>query len=483
MSDKERLWLLVRTFGHVVYTTIGVLLTVFTQLVYKRMMITIDFSGPQRNPVGVANNAGVVQPGMIPAKPMLSVCMIVRDEEKVLSRCLKSVEGIADELIVVDTGSTDNTIIIAKDFDTRVFHFEWCDDFAAARNESLKHATGDWILQIDADEELLSASVPHVKDRMSKSTVLQYVITCDNGPTYPARRFAWVHRLFRNHPNLSYDRLYHEEISHSMEDLIVAEPRWQVEYEPKIIVRHYGYEKNAIGNKCERGLRMMKCCLDQDPNDDYILSKLGGACYLLGRYDEAEAHYKKALKIHPDWSEANFDLGLAVQKQGKLEEAIKCFETAVALDPGLVVGYVNLGAVYIHKGMLDKAISSLEKVLETDPDLALAHSYLGLAYKKRGMSDESIGQFKWAIAIQPDVGQAHVDFGVAYREQGLLDESIVEHKLALALAPEDANAHTSLGVTYAEKGLLHEAIKHCDKAMELEAEIDPQLLETLRPFR
>ncbi len=91
---------------------------------------------------------------------MLSVCMIVRDEEKVLSRCLKSVEGIADELIVVDTGSKDNTITIAKDFDARVFHFEWCDDFAAARNESLKHATGDWILQIDADEELPASSVP-----------------------------------------------------------------------------------------------------------------------------------------------------------------------------------------------------------------------------------------------------------------------------------------------------------------------------------
>ena len=95
------------------------------------------------------------KPGKLPDKPTLSVCMIVCNEEKMLPRCLKSVEGIADELIVVDTGSVDNTLGVAKDFGANVFEFQWCDDFSAARNESIRHATGEWIFQMDA-ENLLS---------------------------------------------------------------------------------------------------------------------------------------------------------------------------------------------------------------------------------------------------------------------------------------------------------------------------------------
>ena len=91
--------------------------------------------------------------------------MIVRDEEKNLVRCLKSVVPVVDELIIVDTGSKDNTIDIAKEFGAKVFLFEWCDDFAAARNESLKHATGDWILQLDADDELLPTSIPPLQSK------------------------------------------------------------------------------------------------------------------------------------------------------------------------------------------------------------------------------------------------------------------------------------------------------------------------------
>jgi len=94
------------------------------------------------------------------------------------------VQVVADELIVLDAGSKDNSISIARDFGAKVYHFKWNDDFAEARNESLRHATGDWILQVDADEELPSSSIPLLKDRMLRSTTLLYVIICDNGPRY-----------------------------------------------------------------------------------------------------------------------------------------------------------------------------------------------------------------------------------------------------------------------------------------------------------
>ena len=87
-------------------------------------------------------------------KPRLSVCMIVKNEERFLGQCLASVKDIADELIVIDTGSTDRTVEIAREHGAQVGHFEWCNDFAAARNASIAAATGDWILFLDADEEL-----------------------------------------------------------------------------------------------------------------------------------------------------------------------------------------------------------------------------------------------------------------------------------------------------------------------------------------
>ena len=82
----------------------------------------------------------------------VSLCMIARNEADTLSRCLSSAAGLADEIIVVDTGSDDNTREIARELNAQVHEFQWVDDFAAARNESLRHATGDWILWLDGDE-------------------------------------------------------------------------------------------------------------------------------------------------------------------------------------------------------------------------------------------------------------------------------------------------------------------------------------------
>ena len=87
----------------------------------------------------------------------ITVCLIVKNEEQFLAQCLKSVRGFAAQIVVVDTGSTDRTVEIAREFGAEIYSFAWCDDFAAARNAALEHATGDWILMLDADEELPAA--------------------------------------------------------------------------------------------------------------------------------------------------------------------------------------------------------------------------------------------------------------------------------------------------------------------------------------
>jgi glycosyltransferase involved in cell wall biosynthesis len=310
------------------------------------------------------NNQTIPQPIILPRNPKLSVCMIVRDEEKTLPRCLKSVQDVADELIVVDTGSKDNTISIAKDFGAKVFHFKWNDDFAAARNESLKHATGDWILQIDADEELLSGSIPHLKDRMLESKVLCYFILCDNGPMSLGPQFNWVSRLFRRHPKIRYRRPYHERVDGSVENLVAAESGWQVLHDRDIIICHYGYEPSEFQRKCERGLRIMESYLKENPYDAFILTKLGGIYCDIGHYDKAEAYLNRAMHINPNSSEINFCLGLTLQRQKKLEAAIRCFRKCIDTDPFGADAYYILGEIYMQKGNNEEAIKYVDKAVE-----------------------------------------------------------------------------------------------------------------------
>src|SRR3989344_1140212 len=98
------------------------------------------------------------------ANPTISLCMIAKNEEKNIAECLNSVKDVADEIIIVDTGSTDKTKKIAEKFNANIVGFKWADDFSAARNESLKHATKDWILVLDCDEVIAREDLPKIRE-------------------------------------------------------------------------------------------------------------------------------------------------------------------------------------------------------------------------------------------------------------------------------------------------------------------------------
>jgi tetratricopeptide (TPR) repeat protein len=412
--------------------------------------------------------------------------MIVLDEENMLPRCLKSVQDVADELIVVDTGSKDNTISIAEDFDAKVYHFKWCDDFAAARNESLKHATGDWILQIDADEELLSSSILPLRKAILNPWCLIYIITCDNGAASGSERFVEVGRLFRNHPLVRYSRPYHETVSSIAYKLISQKPGWQLLHEPRIVIRHYGYEFSEIESrkKYERGLRIMESYVKENRGDVYMLTKLGETYNCVGRYDEAIVKFKEAIAINPNLADTRKDLGLAYFEKGMFDEAVVEFKEAIAINPNLADSHNNLGMACYAKGLLDKAISEYIEAIAIEPDFAEAHYNLGVAYgARRDIVDEEISEYKKALAINPNLGEAHSNLGGAYADKGMLNEAIVEYTKALAINPKLAHTHFCLAITYYAKKMYKLAIQHCDEAEKLGCEVPPWFLLKLKDHR
>jgi tetratricopeptide (TPR) repeat protein len=229
-------------------------------------------------------------------KPRLSVCMIVKNEERFLGQCLASVRDIADELIIIDTGSTDRTVEIAREHGAQVGHFEWCNDFAAARNASIAPATGDWILFLDADEELSPAekkSLPYLMSQQGISLYRLPIIDSHRGEESK----SYVPRLFINPPGLQFVGCIHEGVITHIE--LIAE-KWNVSSdfgELKII--HHGYAPEILleRDKVNRNHELLLQAIRDYPKEAYFYMQLGLELHRMGNKKESFERYQKALEL------------------------------------------------------------------------------------------------------------------------------------------------------------------------------------------
>jgi tetratricopeptide (TPR) repeat protein len=207
--------------------------------------------------------------------------MIVRNEAGTLPTCLASVAELGLEIIVVDTGSTDGTPEVARQFGAHVFAFPWDDDFAAARNETLRHATGAWIFWLDADESLdepnhakLRALLADLQPEPAAYLMSQH----STGGRSPRGVHVRQVRLFRNDPAIRWEYRLHEQVlpalhraGHEIRDT-------------DIVIHHTGYQDPALRKrKLERNLRVLERDHADHPDDPFVLFNLGVAYASLGR--------------------------------------------------------------------------------------------------------------------------------------------------------------------------------------------------------
>src|SRR5262245_17508760 len=186
-----------------------------------------------------------------------SLCMIVRNEEVNLKACLESAADLVDEIVLVDTGSTDRTREIALACGARVFDFPWVDSFAAARNESLRHATGDWAFWLDADDRLDEPNRAKLGDLFAglRDENAAFVLKCLCLPEGGVGSGMVVDhvRLFRNRPDVRWKYRVHEQILPAVR-ATGGTVRWS-----DVVIHHTGYQDPALrGRKLERDLRLLR---------------------------------------------------------------------------------------------------------------------------------------------------------------------------------------------------------------------------------
>ncbi len=223
-----------------------------------------------------------------------SLTMIVKNEGATLGHCLASVRDLVDEIIVVDTGSGDNTQDIARQHDARIFDLAWPDSFAAARNESIRHATGQWLLWLDGDEffdETNRAKLRQLLADLSDDNAA-YVMQQRSGTTSGSATIVDQVRLFRNHPRIRWDYRVHEQILPSVRKA------GHVVRSTSIAIEHSGYLDPALRHKkLERNLRLLHMDQTERPEDPFTLFNLGWAFADLGRWDEAIPFLQHSLQL------------------------------------------------------------------------------------------------------------------------------------------------------------------------------------------
>lgn len=292
----------------------------------------------------------------------LSLAMIVRNEAHCLRRCLESVADLCDEMVVVDTGSTDDTVAIARDCGARVEYFEWNGSFADARNAALAYCSGDWILHLDADEAIDRGWHEGVRELMSAyPEVWCWALRIEN-LIEPHSLIHYISRLFRRLPGLAFEGRIHETVDRSgakcgLESRVT-----------NVTITHWGYQSEEVRKrKAVRNLEIHRADIDggkPPPNTWYYLHRTYAQ---LGDMSAAAAYLDLALS-NPEQLGTGQRAELLVRKYQCVlpqnsEVAERYLQLALKIAPNQIIGRIVQAQAAAKAGRLDEAREALDRAL------------------------------------------------------------------------------------------------------------------------
>ena len=392
---------------------------------------------------------------------MLSLSMIVRNEEASLAACLDSVNNIADEMVVVDTGSTDATVAVATAAGARVEQIEWPGDFAPARNSALTFVKGDWVLVLDADEQLRAEVIPHLQQLMAEPDVLVInLLRHELGAAMAP--YSRVSRLFRRHPSIHWSRPYHSMIDDSVRELVSREPQWRVIdcQEPAILHDGYRPEMLAGTDKAERLRLAMKSELAAHPGDPYASAKLGGLLISEGQHARAVPLLRSGLEqaTEPDGERYELLLHLALAlTPTDPAGAVDCYRQALAipLDQRVSLGArINLAARLMDLGETDEAIQLTRAATQAAPEVALGWANLGLMQRQKGNIAAALEAYSRAINLDPRNATCHQNHAVALLLGGDIEGARNSFRSAIQLFREQGRDREAQALRDKARGLV-----------------------------
>jgi glycosyltransferase involved in cell wall biosynthesis len=296
----------------------------------------------------------------MPGKQLaVSACMIVRNEEHFLEGCLASIRDVVHEIVVGDTGSTDRTPEIARDFGARLYHISWEDDFSTARNQILALAKGAWILSIDADERLHPISSSQIKFFLKDSSKIAHRVLMHPMTGWTGN---WVVRLFRNDPRIRFKGIFHESLWENLQSVISTDNK-TIGYSD-LVLDHLGYD-NDQSQKHIRNLPFLLKEIERDPNREHIWSHLGLVYDALGENDLAEKAWNQSIEIVREKGDGHI-YGYIYSIEWRLRHAkpvTAMLNEAMAYCPDNPYLYWLKGRILMDATHYDEAIPFFERLI------------------------------------------------------------------------------------------------------------------------
>lgn len=351
----------------------------------------------------------------------ISICLIGKNEEEYLNECLSLLTPLYGEIIFVDTGSTDSTLRIAKRYTDNIFHFEWKNDFSAARNFAASKASHDWILVIDCDEfledpegmyRLLPSFLASVNAKKGEVGIIKQINKCrEKSEDYLST--STIARFYSK-SHCHFEGIVHEQILTLSSQ---AAPRYLTPFQ----VFHMGYYgEDTSSQKARRNLPLLHKELESAGASPYIYYQLGKSYYAL-------ADYENALKY--------FDLGLAMD-----------VDTNLTYVQEMVVHY---GYSLLELGQVQDALC-LEGIYDAFCNYADFVFLMGLIYMKNGLFDEAVGEFLKATSFEHSTisgvnsYKAYYNIGVIFECAGYREEAIKYYKKCGNYVPAGSRLHELL---------------------------------------
>jgi tetratricopeptide (TPR) repeat protein len=366
--------------------------------------------------------------GQCGARPTLELSMIVRDGAVGLARCLESVDGIVDRIILGDTGSTDETISIAKQYNAEVVSVPWENDFARARNSVLSRAECDWILMLDADEMLQPDARNRITALIAQDDLFGYdvwrwnyvqdldfrcggeqavvnPVVIEQARPYAAYFKSFHTRLFRRYPGIYFEHCVHENVSDRMDTLNL--PRGLGNF----LVHHFGYVEDAPESRKEReriyhdlGLRKLAA----NPGSYQAHLETGMSELDSSRQPAAALpHFELASSLEPNRSTAWLYAGICLSRIGRFAEAHDRLTSAANLDSSNPLLHAAMGDVYFQTGNYLESCKAYERAQALGDTSPLSSAKLGASEVQLGYGGKGVARVQKAIAESPSRGDLY----------------------------------------------------------------------------